>query len=100
MCNEHNSEILYQLHPKKVRELIRDGRLRKRTYGIATNYAHVGFVILPDQYAYDFLLYTQRNPKACPLLEVSNKGAREMTRSAKGILQEMSLAIVFMSMGI
>jgi len=32
-------------------------------------------VILPRAYAYDFLLFCQRNPKPCPLLDVSEAGS-------------------------
>jgi uncharacterized protein YcsI (UPF0317 family) len=32
-------------------------------------------VILPQDYAYDFLLFSQRNPKPCPLLEVTDPGS-------------------------
>jgi uncharacterized protein YcsI (UPF0317 family) len=31
-------------------------------------------VILPERYAFDFLLFCQRNPKPCPLLEVIEAG--------------------------
>ena len=34
-------------------------------------------MILPKQYAYDFLLFCQRNPKPCPLLEVFDEGSFE-----------------------
>ena len=33
-------------------------------------YAQANLVILPQKYAFDFLLFCQRNPKPCPLLEV------------------------------
>ena len=35
--------------------------------------------MLPKEQAYDFLLFAQRNPKPCPLLEVTEVGAREAT---------------------
>ncbi|WP_051650314.1 hypothetical protein [Selenomonas sp. AB3002] len=31
---------------------------------------------LPKDIAYDFLLFAQRNPRPCPLLEVSDTGER------------------------
>lgn len=38
-------------------------------------YAQANLVILPERYAFDFLLFCQRNPKPCPLLEVIEPGA-------------------------
>ena len=32
-------------------------------------------IALPRDWAYDFLLYAQRNPKACPVLDVSDAGS-------------------------
>lgn len=37
-------------------------------------YAQANLAILPKELAYDFLLFTQRNPKPCPILEVSDVG--------------------------
>ena len=37
-------------------------------------YAQANLVILPQEYAFDFLLFCQRNPKPCPLLEVLESG--------------------------
>jgi len=37
-------------------------------------YAQANLVILPQKYAFDFLLFCQRNPKPCPLLEVLGPG--------------------------
>ncbi len=41
-------------------------------------------VILPEAEAYDFLLYCQRNPKACPVVEVTDCGEPEPRLSAPG----------------
>jgi len=43
-------------------------------------YAQANLVILPQEYAFDFLLFCQRNPKPCPLLEVLEAG-EFMTKS-------------------
>jgi len=37
-------------------------------------YAQANLVILPEKYAFDFLLFCQRNPKPCPLLEILEPG--------------------------
>jgi len=63
-----------QLLPKQIRSLIRKGRWSKPTAGLAMGYAQANLVILPGKYAFDFLLFCQRNPKPCPLLEVLESG--------------------------
>ena len=77
MVDNFTAESLYQLHPKKVRSLIRTGRLRQPTAGISAGYMQGNLIIIPKKYAYDFLLYAQRNPRACPMIEVSEMGTRE-----------------------
>lgn len=63
-----------KMNPKEVRSLIRKGEWRKPTSGAALGYAQANLVVLPMKYAFDFLLFCQRNPKPCPLLEVLDKG--------------------------
>ena len=41
-------------------------------------------MILRHEYAYDFLLYCQRNQRACPVLEVTDTGSPEPKRLAPG----------------
>ena len=62
------------LIPKEIRNLIRKGKWDKPTAGLAMGYAQANLVILPQKYAFDFLLFCQRNPKPCPLLEVLEPG--------------------------
>jgi uncharacterized protein YcsI (UPF0317 family) len=62
------------LNPKEIRALIRREKWVKPTAGLAMGYAQANLVILPQKYAFDFLLFCQRNPKPCPLLEVLEPG--------------------------
>ena len=63
-----------RLNPKEIRALIRKGKWDQPTAGLAMGYAQANLVILPQRYAFDFLLFCQRNPKPCPLLEVLEPG--------------------------
>jgi len=65
---------IQQLNPKEFRALIRKGKWDKPTAGLAMGYAQANLVILPQKHAFDFLLFCQRNPKPCPLLEVLEPG--------------------------
>jgi uncharacterized protein YcsI (UPF0317 family) len=63
--------------PAEIRARIREGRWAKNTAGLAPGYAQANLVILPMKYAFDFLLFCQRNPKPCPVLEVLEPGTWE-----------------------
>ncbi len=63
-----------QLTPKQIRSLIRKEKWDQPTAGLAMGYAQANLVILPKKYAFDFLLFCQRNSKPCPLLEVLEPG--------------------------
>lgn len=75
----------YSLYlPSKVRQLIRRGEISSQTSGMCPGYVQANLVVLPKENAYDFLLFTQRNPKACPVLEVGDTGSRMSQYVARG----------------
>ncbi len=59
---------------KEVREACRNGAWQAPTSGLAPGFVQANLVMLPRDWAYDFLLFCQRNPKPCPLLEVLDTG--------------------------
>lgn len=58
----------------EVRAACRRGDLSGPTPGLALGYVQANLVILPKEWAFDFLLFCQRNPKPCPLLDVTEPG--------------------------
>ncbi len=60
----------------------RRGELTEQTSGLAAGYAQANLVILPRDLAGDFLLFCQRNPKPCPLLDVTEPGSYIPARAA------------------
>jgi len=70
--------------PREVRQLIREGKYTGQTSGMCRGYAQANLVVLPKDLAYDFLLFAQRNPRPCPLLEVSDTGSRTLHEIAEG----------------
>lgn len=62
--------------PAKARHIIREGRYNAPTSGLCPGFAQANLIVLPKEQAYDFLLFAQRNPKPCPLLEVTDVGQR------------------------
>ena len=71
-------------NPKELRELIREGRISRNTGGMAPGHVQANLAILPVDLAFDFLLFCQRNPKPCPLLEVVEAGSTEPRETAPG----------------
>ena len=69
---------------RAVRQRIRNGEWRRPTAGLAPGFVQANLVILPRDLAFDFLLFAQRNPKPCPVLEVTDVGSPEPTLSAPG----------------
>ncbi|WP_372996544.1 putative hydro-lyase [Marinobacter sp.] len=71
-----NPTLNAQSLPQAVRQAARSGQLSGPTAGLASGYVQVNLVILPEAQAAGFLRFCQANPKPCPLLAVSEPGAR------------------------
>ena len=53
------------------RQRCRDGSFSGQTSGVAPGFVQANFVALPLANAFDFLTFCLRNPRACPLLDVT-----------------------------
>ena len=67
-----------------VRLACRRGELTTPTPGLALGFVQANLVVLPRDWAFDFLLFCQRNPKPCPLLDVTEPGDPEPKFVAPG----------------
>ncbi len=65
---------------REVRLAIRAGEFRTQTSGQAPGIVQGNVVILPSDWAGDFLRFCQANPKPCPLLAVSEPGSHALPR--------------------
>jgi uncharacterized protein YcsI (UPF0317 family) len=70
--------------PSEIRQLCRDGKLDTPTPGLALGYVQANLVVLPYSLAFEFLLFCQRNPKPCPVLDVTEVGDFEPKIIAPG----------------
>jgi uncharacterized protein YcsI (UPF0317 family) len=61
-------------HPADIRRDIRAGRIAGQTSGMAPGFVQGNLVILPADWAADFLGFCLANPKPCPLLAVGRPG--------------------------
>jgi uncharacterized protein YcsI (UPF0317 family) len=67
-----------------VRRHARNGELTTPTPGLALGYVQANLVVVPRELAFDFLLFCHRNPKPCPLLDVTEPGSPEPRLVAPG----------------
>ena len=75
---------LKDLTPKEAREIFRNNEMIVPTSGISEGHIQANLAILPKELALDFLIFAQRNPKACPILDVTDIGNPEAKIVAKG----------------
>ena len=68
----------------EVRRDARAGKLDGPTAGLAPGFVQANLVVVPRDLAFDFLLFCQRNPKPCPLLDVTEPGSPEPSLVAPG----------------
>lgn len=63
-----------RLTPHQARAAFRSG-VCEPTSGYSAGRAQANLLAVPHEFAYDFLLFAQRNPRSCPVLEVTEPGA-------------------------
>lgn len=72
--NQPVTEPTEHLSPADARMRFRSGATAP-TSGWSSGFTQTNLVSLPREWAYDFLLFAQRNPKPCPILDVSDAGS-------------------------
>lgn len=60
--------------PKSARARFRAG-LAGPTAGVAAGHTQANLISVPADWAYDMLLFCQRNQKPCPVLDVTDTGS-------------------------
>lgn len=73
-----------QLDPAAARAAIRSGDWARPTAGLAPGFTQANLVALPAADAFDFLRFCVRNPRPCPVLEVTEPGSENPTETAPG----------------
>jgi uncharacterized protein YcsI (UPF0317 family) len=68
----------------QIRQAAERGEITGPTAGMAAGYVQANLVIVPRSLAFDFFLFCQRNPKPCPVLDVTEPGQSEPKRAAPG----------------
>lgn len=70
---------------QQCRQQIRDGAFTGPTAGMAPGFVQANLMMLPKALAGDFLLFSQRNPKSCPLLAVTEPGQYDVPSMGQDI---------------
>ncbi|WP_020575645.1 putative hydro-lyase [Actinopolymorpha alba] len=60
--------------PSRARALFRKGTVSP-TAGWSAGFTQANLIAVPSDWAYDVLLFAQRNPRACPVLDVTDPGS-------------------------
>ncbi len=76
--------VTARAHPREMRARIRRGEWTGPTAGCSDGYFQANLVVLPRGLAEDFLLFCERNPGPCPLLEATEPGDFEPRDVAPG----------------
>lgn len=69
---------------REIRGLIRSGEWVHPTSGLCLTRVQANMIVLPKDWAYDFLVFAQRNPKPCPILDITEPGDVEAKLIAPG----------------
>ncbi|MEX3515709.1 MULTISPECIES: putative hydro-lyase [unclassified Corynebacterium] len=73
MAPEGTQQLNPNSTPAEVRAFARHHPL-PTTSGLARGYMQANLLAVPQEYAFDFLLFAQRNPKPCPIVGVLEAG--------------------------
>jgi len=95
--NNDGAEVRLFTSPSEFRAGCRSGELQMITRNQCPGYVQAAMVALPKALAFDFMLFCQRNQRACPILEVIEPGQYEAKRSAPGsdVRTDMPLCSVY-----
>jgi len=69
-----SEDELLSMKPRDFRHMVRRGELKSWVRNACRGYAWANVTIVPKEYAYEFLLFCNRNPRPCPVLDVTEPG--------------------------
>jgi len=81
--NDQTPQLIITV-PAEMRSAARRGEWRGSTGGHCPAHQQANLVILPQEAALEFAAFCTRNPKPCPLIEITPPGDSEPVRSAPG----------------
>jgi uncharacterized protein YcsI (UPF0317 family) len=82
IMTKYTSAELEEMIPQEYRSMVRRGEWTNPTHGVCRGYAVTDMVILPKEYAYDFLVFCHRNPGLCRVNDITKVGSPHPPRLA------------------
>ena len=74
---ESRAQVLGKMHPKEFRQLAREGGWTNITNEACKNHVQANLAVVPKEFAFEFLLFCERNPKPTALLDITEAGSYE-----------------------
>ena len=74
MANKYSLDDLGVLRPEDFRSIVRKGEWTEVTADVCRNYGQANLIALPKEYAFEFLLFCNHNPRPCYVLDVTEPG--------------------------
>ena len=62
------------MNPKDFRSVVRKGGWTEMTPTVCQGYSKANLAIVPQEYAFEFFSFCYRNPRPCPVLDVTEPG--------------------------
>ena len=75
---------LSKMTGKEVRDIVRQEKWTSHMSGAAPGFVVCNLVVLPESVALEFSVFAQRNPRSCPVLDITEPGNPEPTYAAPG----------------
>jgi uncharacterized protein YcsI (UPF0317 family) len=80
--DRYTKEELLALTPREYRRMCRSGEWTGETFGVCRGYAQTDLAIIPRKYAYDYLVFCHRNPRALSVVDITDVGSPHPPRLA------------------
>ena len=74
MAKNYTPEELNAMKPAEFRSIVRKGEWKTVTADACWNFGQANLIALPKEYAFEFLLFCNRNPRPCYVLDVTEAG--------------------------
>lgn len=82
MVTKYTEAELLAMAPQEYRSMVRTGEWTSATHGVCSGYAMADMVIIPKEYAYNYLVFCQQNPRALSIVDITEAGSPYPTRLA------------------
>jgi uncharacterized protein YcsI (UPF0317 family) len=82
------------MRPEQARALFREG-LQVQTSGWCSGWTQANLLVVPRDLAHDMLLFAQRNPAPCPLLDVAEPGEVSASIFAGDLRTDLPAYVVY-----